>query len=64
MRYDLEERAGRLRARAALCRSGQVVEEKLYGTELASIGWTCELRILTFSSKARSSSEIDRVGGS
>lgn len=29
VRYDFDERAGRLRARAALCRSGQEVEEKL-----------------------------------
>lgn len=28
-RYDWEERAGRLRALAALCSKGQVVDEKL-----------------------------------
>lgn len=28
-RYDLEERAGKLSARAALCSRGDVVEEKL-----------------------------------
>jgi hypothetical protein len=39
-RYDNEDRAGRDSARAALCKRGQVVEEKLYGTELLSIGWT------------------------
>ena len=49
-RYDFEERAGRLSARAALWRSGDVVEEKLYGTELLSIGCTWDVNILTFSS--------------
>jgi hypothetical protein len=49
-RYDFGERAGRLSALAALWRSGDVVEEKLYGTELLSIGWTWDVKILTFSS--------------
>jgi len=45
------ERAGRFRARAALCSSGECVEEKLYGTELLSRGCTWAVAILTFSSK-------------
>ena len=51
--YDSLERAGRLRARPAFRSSGQVVVEKLYGTELLSKGWTCESRILRFSSKRK-----------
>lgn len=49
-RYDFEERAGRLSDRAALWRRGDVVDEKLYGIELLSIGCTWEVNILTFSS--------------
>jgi hypothetical protein len=60
-RYDRCERAGSMRARAALCNAGDIVEEKLYGTELASIGWTCDVSIFTFSS-ARQVGVIRREG--
>jgi len=33
-------RGGRLRARAASCSKGDVLDENLYGTELLSSGWT------------------------
>ena len=39
-----------MRARAALWRSGETVDEKLYGTEEESRGWTSDSRIFTFSS--------------
>ena len=39
-RYDFVERAGRLKARAALCSNGFVLEEKMYGAESESRGWT------------------------
>jgi len=45
------DRAGRFNARAALCSNGEMVEEKLYGTELWSSGCTWEVWIFTFSSK-------------
>lgn len=48
--YVSIDRAGRFRARAALCRSGETVEEKLYGTEALSMGWTWDVKIFTFSS--------------
>ena len=57
--YDFEERAGRLSALAALWSSGDVVEEKLYGTELVSIGWTWAVRILTFSSTKVACQKLD-----
>jgi hypothetical protein len=50
VKYEWEDLAGRFKARAALCNIGHVVDEKLYGTELWSIGCTCEVRILMFSS--------------
>lgn len=37
-RYDFEERAGRFKARAALCRRGFTLEEKMYGAESESRG--------------------------
>ena len=49
-RYDFVERAGRLKARAALCSNGFALEEKMYGDESESRGWTLSVRILTFSS--------------
>jgi hypothetical protein len=48
--YVSMARAGKLSARAALCKRGESVEEKLYGTDALSMGWTCEVKIFTFSS--------------
>jgi hypothetical protein len=39
-KYEWEDLAGRFKARAALCSIGHVTDEKLYGTELWSIGCT------------------------
>lgn len=42
-----------MRARAALWRSGEAVDEKLYGTEEESRGCTSDSRIFIFSSVER-----------